>query len=105
MQGGRLAANLITLSRRMRLRSTTRPVLSRPAKLQLGEGAGLVLPSCTTEGMSLQLKEIARLVAPDAHAVVLLDQAGWHQSKRLMIPDNITLMPLPAKAPELNAAE
>ena len=53
----------------------------------------------------MHLKEIARLVAPDAHAVVLLDQAGWHQSKRLVIPDNITLMPRPAKAPELNAAE
>jgi len=26
-------------------------------------------------------------------------------SRRLVIPDNITLMPLPAKAPELNAAE
>ena len=44
-------------------------------------------------------------VAPGAHAVVLLDQAGWHQSKRLVVPDNITLMPLPAKAPELNPAE
>ena len=47
--------------------------------------------------MSLHLKEIARLVAPDAHAVVLLDQAGWHQSKRLVVPDHITLVPLPAK--------
>jgi hypothetical protein len=37
-----------------------------------GEGAGLVLPRCTTEGMSLHLKEIAQVVAPDAHAVVLV---------------------------------
>ncbi len=36
---------------------------------------------------------------------MLLDEAGWHQSKRLVIPTNITLMPLPAKAPELNPAE
>jgi hypothetical protein len=70
-----------------------------------GEGAGLVLPRCTTEGMSLHLKEVAQVVAPGAHAVVLLDQAGWHQSKRLEVPANITLMPLPAKAPELNPAE
>jgi putative transposase len=34
-----------------------------------------------------------------------VDQAGWHQSKRLVVPDNITLMPLPAKAPELNPVE
>ena len=48
--------------------------------------------------MTLHLAEIAQAVAPGAHAVVLLDQAGWHQSKRLVIPDNITLVPLPAKA-------
>ena len=67
-----------------------------------GKGAGLVLPRCTSEGMSLHLSEISQAVAPGAHALVLLDQAGWHQSKRLVIPTNITLMPLPAKAPELN---
>jgi transposase len=55
--------------------------------------------------MSLHLSEISQAVAPGAHAVVLLDQAGWHQSKRLLIPANITLVPLPAKAPELNPVE
>jgi len=55
--------------------------------------------------MSLHLAEISQAVAPGAHAVVLLDQAGWHQSKRLLVPANITLMPLPAKAPELNPVE
>jgi transposase len=63
------------------------------------------LPRCTTEAMALQLAEIAQAVAPGAHAVVLLDQAGWHQSKRLAVPTNITLVPLPAKAPELNPVE
>ena len=65
----------------------------------------MVLPRCTTEGMTLHLKEIAQAVTPGAHALVLVDQAGWHQSKRLVVPDNITLMPLPAKAPELNPVE
>jgi len=55
--------------------------------------------------MTLHLKEISQTIAPGAHAVVLLDQGGWHQSKRLVIPSNITLMPLPAKAPELNPVE
>ena len=50
-----------------------------------GKGAGLVLPRCTTEAMALHLAEIAQAVAPGAHAVVLLDQTGWHQSKRLVI--------------------
>ena len=55
--------------------------------------------------MALHLAEIAQAVAPRAHAVVLLDRAGWHLSKRLKIPANITLVLLPAKAPELNPVE
>jgi transposase len=55
--------------------------------------------------MTLQLAEISQAIAPGAHALVLLDQAGWHLSRRLVVPPNITLMPLPAKAPELNPVE
>ena len=55
--------------------------------------------------MSLHLAEISQAVAPGAHAVILLDQAGWHQSRRLVVPANITLLLLPAKAPELNPVE
>ena len=50
-------------------------------------------------------REISLAVAPGAHAILLLDQAGWHVSKRLSIPDNITLLPLPPKSPELNPVE
>jgi DDE superfamily endonuclease len=70
-----------------------------------GEGAGLVLPRCTTEAMTLHLAEIAQAVAPGAHAVLLLDQAGWHVSTKLTVPDNITLLPLPPRSPELNPVE
>ncbi len=49
--------------------------------------------------MALHLAEISRTVTPGAHAVLLLDQAGWHLSAKLDIPDNITLMPLPPKSP------
>jgi len=64
-----------------------------------------VLPRCTTEGMTLHLAEISQAVAPEAHALLLVDQAGWHQSKKLVVPANITLVPLPSKAPELNPVE
>jgi putative transposase len=70
-----------------------------------GKAAGLVLPRCTTQAMNEHLKEIAQAVAPGAHAVLLLDQAGWHVSRKLQVPANITLLPLPAKAPELNPVE
>src|SRR6266581_1717745 len=70
-----------------------------------GTAAGLVLPRCNTAAMALHLAEISRTVTPGAHAVLLLDQAGWHLSDKLNIPDNITLMPLPPKSPELNPVE
>ena len=70
-----------------------------------GTGAGLVLPRCNTATMALHLAEISQMVTPGAHAVLLLDQAGWHLSDKLDVPDNITLMPLPPKSPELNPVE
>ena len=68
-------------------------------------GAGLILPWCNSAAMGLHLAEISQAVAPGAHAVVLLDQAGWHTSAKLKLPANISLMPLPPKAPELNPME
>jgi transposase len=55
--------------------------------------------------MALHLEEISQTVTPGAHAVVLLDQAGWHLSDKLDIPGNITLLPLPPKSPKLNPVE
>ncbi len=55
--------------------------------------------------MTLHLAEISQAVTPGSHAVLLLDQAGWHLSGKLTLPDNITLMPLPPKSPELNPTE
>lgn len=40
-----------------------------------------------------------------AHAVVILDRAGWHGSGKLVTPANITLLHLPPRAPELNPVE
>src|SRR5262249_17582712 len=40
-----------------------------------------------------------------AHAILLLDQAGWHGAKALKVPSNISLLQLPPRAPELNGQE
>ena len=69
------------------------------------KGAGLVLPFCNTETMSLHLAEISLLVAKGAHAVLLVDQAGWHLTSQLDVPENLTLIPIPSKCPELNPVE
>jgi hypothetical protein len=70
-----------------------------------GKAAGLILPWCNTATMNLHLAEIAQAVAPGAHAVLLVDQAGWHMTPKLIVPPNISIIPLPAKSPELNPQE
>jgi transposase len=37
--------------------------------------------------------------------VLVLDRAGWHGAKALVVPANVTLVPLPAYSPELNPVE
>jgi len=63
------------------------------------------MPRRNSEAMELHLAEISSQVAPGAHAVLMLDQAGWHMSSALVVPANITLLPLPPKCPELNPVE
>ena len=70
-----------------------------------GAGAALALPFADTEGMQLHLKEISRTIAKGAHAVLLLDRAGWHTTGHLVVPKNLTLIFLPSRAPELNPVE
>jgi DDE superfamily endonuclease len=64
-----------------------------------------VMPWCDTQAMAEHLKEISLAVDPGCHAVLLLDQAGWHGSARLPVPTNITLLPLPPRSPKLNPVE
>jgi transposase len=63
------------------------------------------MPQANTEAMQLHLDEIARTVAKGAHAVLLLDRAGWHTTGELAVPKNLTLIFLPSRAPELNPVE
>ena len=65
----------------------------------------MVMPWCDTDAMASHLIEISAAVDPGAHAVLIVDQAGWHLSPKLAIPDNITIMPLPPRSPELNPVE
>jgi transposase len=63
------------------------------------------LPYADTDAMQLHLDEISRHVARRAHAVLLLDRAGWHTTAKLKVPKNITLIFLPSRSPELNPVE
>ena len=63
------------------------------------------MPYADTHAMNEHLALIGAEVDPGSHAVVLLDQAGWHTTPKLCVPNNITLMELPSRAPELNPTE
>ena len=65
----------------------------------------LVMPYADTAAMQIFLDGFAKTIADDEHAVMILDQAGWHGSNDLAVPANITLVPLPAYSPELNPVE
>lgn len=64
-----------------------------------------MLPSANTPAMQMHLDEISQNVAAKAHAVVLMDRAGWHNTDKLKLPKNLSIILLPSRSPELNPVE
>ena len=69
-----------------------------------GEKFSLLLPEVNTEMMNIYLSEISKNYK-GKRLILIMDQAGWHKSKKLNIPDNIEIEYLPAYSPELNPVE
>jgi transposase len=63
------------------------------------------MPFADTWAMQAHLDEVAATVAKGAHAVLLLDRAGWHTTEKLIVPKNLSLVFLPSRSPELNPVE
>lgn len=70
-----------------------------------GDAFGLILPYTNTEAMQLFLNELSCHVKNGRHIALVMDNAGWHTANELVVPQNITLIPLPPYSPELNAVE
>lgn len=94
----------------------TRPRLARQQQFEYAyvfgavcpirdEAVGLVLPAANTEAMLVHLEHISMKIPVGRHAVIVLDKAAWHTTKRLKRFSNITLLPLPPASPELNPTE
>lgn len=64
----------------------------------------LLLPHADTAMMNLFLEHVSRTFA-QYFIVIQVDQAAWHRSKALVIPENIRLIAQPAYSPEVNPAE
>ena len=74
----------------------------RPAT---GEDVCLVMPEVSTGAMSAFLAAFAQALPAGRHAALVLDRAGWHGARALVVPPTITLVPLPPYSPELNPVE
>lgn len=69
-----------------------------------GELFTLILPNANTVCMNIFLKELSKHY-PDDYILLVVDNASWHKSKDLKIPENIEIYPLPPYTPELNPIE
>ncbi len=72
-----------------------------------GQNWWCLLPAVTVPAMALALAAFARdeRITATHRAVLVVDQAGWHTSPALVLPDGIDLVFLPSASPELQPAE
>jgi len=69
-----------------------------------GDSFSLLLPWVNTDMMNLYLAELSKAY-PQKEIILVMDQAGWHKSKTLKIPENMSIIYLPPYSPELNPVE
>jgi len=72
---------------------------------QTGQTAGLLAPCLNTDSVNAFFREFEKEVSPNVHVVMVWDQAGFHTSKMVNVPDNVTIVPLPPYSPQLNPIE
>jgi transposase len=70
-----------------------------------GKCHGWRMPYANTWMMNLYLQDFALQLPQEVHALLVMDGAGWHHSKELAIPANVSILLLPAYSPELNPVE
>jgi len=69
-----------------------------------GDSFTLFLPWVNTEMMNLYLEKLSAAYL-DRELLLIMDRAGWHIAKALIIPHNIRIELLPPYSPELNPVE
>ncbi|KKM08452.1 hypothetical protein LCGC14_1724240 [marine sediment metagenome] len=63
------------------------------------------MPYSNIETMLIHLEHISNHIPKGRHAVIIMDKASWHTTKKIKKFNNITIMHLPAASPELNPVE
>jgi transposase len=72
---------------------------------ETGHAEGLLSPQLNTPIVNLFLEQFSQTLGPDEHAAMIWDGAGFHVSRQLKVPANVTLIQLPPCSPELNPVE
>ena len=72
---------------------------------ETGQAEGLLSPCLNTKMINIFLEQFSETIPVDEHAIVVWDGAGFHRSKALVVPTNMTLIQLPPYSPELNPIE
>ena len=70
-----------------------------------GESAALLAPNVDTGTMNAFLRILDAERKAGEQFVLVMDQAGWHKSKGLELPEGVTALLLPPYSPELNPVE
>ena len=72
---------------------------------ETGHAEGLLSPHLNTKVVNAFLQLFSKTIGENEHAVMVWDGAGFHTSRSLVVPPNITLVKLPPYSPELNPIE
>jgi DDE superfamily endonuclease len=77
------------------------------ARPRTGQTFTAILPRVNTDRMAEALAAFAGWADPESGKglVVLVDNAGWHTARRLVVPPNVVLHFLPPCTPELQPVE
>ena len=73
-------------------------------ELGTGDNLTLELPYVNTDCLNIFLDQLSKFY-PNNKILLVMDGAGWHKSKKLVLPSNIEIIYLPPYSPELNPVE
>jgi len=72
---------------------------------QTGQAEAILSPVLNTAIFNQFLDQFSRALAPNVHAALIWDGAGFHRAHDLKVPANVTQISLTPYSPELNGIE
>jgi transposase len=69
---------------------------------ETGKKHALLFDGLDSRVVNIFLDDFSKTLSRNVHVVMVMDGAGWHKAEDLIVPKNISLLPLPPYSPELN---